>query len=80
MCGIVAVVRRPPAGAPPELTPLLEQLDAVEAALAAPGADRAAALIAVQNGTDNLRVCLFVAAGQIAKRRRLNRKMIRRKR
>jgi len=44
MCGIVAVVRRPPAGAPPELTPLLQHLDAVEAALAEPGADGAAAL------------------------------------
>ena len=44
MCGIVAVVRRPPAGAPPELTPLLERLDAVAAALGESGADGAAAL------------------------------------
>ncbi|HEY3188964.1 MAG TPA: hypothetical protein VGJ70_15885, partial [Solirubrobacteraceae bacterium] len=44
MCGIVAVVRRPPAGALPELTPLLAGLDAVEVALGEPGADRAHAL------------------------------------
>ena len=44
MCGIVAVVRRPPSGAPPELTPLLESLAAAEVALAEPGADGAEAL------------------------------------
>src|SRR5690349_17250011 len=37
MCGIVAVVRRPPAGAPPELAPLLDRLDTVVASLAEPG-------------------------------------------
>ena len=44
MCGIVAVVRRPPAGAPPELTPLLHDLDAVVERLAGPGAESAEAL------------------------------------
>ena len=34
MCGIVAVVRRPTAGVPPELAPLLFDLDAVGARLA----------------------------------------------
>jgi glucosamine--fructose-6-phosphate aminotransferase (isomerizing) len=44
MCGIVAVVRRPPVGAPPELTPLLQDLDAVGARLAQPDGDHAAVL------------------------------------
>src|SRR5690348_9204119 len=46
MCGIVAVVRRPPDGTPPELAPLLAELDAVLAQLAAPDADRDAAALA----------------------------------
>src|SRR6185503_1256370 len=44
MCGIVAVVRRPLDGAPPELAPLLADLDAVGARLAQPGADGAEVL------------------------------------
>src|SRR5438445_777008 len=44
MCGIVAVVRRPPEGAPPELSPLLHDLDAVVARLAEPGGGGAAGL------------------------------------
>jgi glucosamine--fructose-6-phosphate aminotransferase (isomerizing) len=44
MCGIVAVVRRPPVGAPPELTPLLHDLDAVGARLAEPGPESVDAL------------------------------------
>src|SRR5262245_28730523 len=44
MCGIVAVIRRPPVGVPPNLAPLLFDLDAVGARLAEPGGDGAAAL------------------------------------
>ena len=44
MCGIVAVVRRPTAGVPPELAPLLFDLDAVGARLAKPGGDDAESL------------------------------------
>ncbi len=40
MCGIIAVVRRPPTGAPPNLAPLLTELDSVVARLAAAGVDR----------------------------------------
>ncbi len=44
MCGIVAVVRRPPIGAPPDLAPLLADLDAVVARLSESGVDRAGQL------------------------------------
>src|ERR1700730_15260671 len=45
MCGIVAVVRRPPEGAPPELVPLLTRLDAVLADLTERDADRDAGVL-----------------------------------
>jgi len=40
MCGIIAVVRRPLTGAPPQLAPLLNELDAAVARLSAPDVDR----------------------------------------
>jgi len=40
MCGIVGVVRRPPTGAPPNLAPLLTELDAVIARLSVAGVSR----------------------------------------
>jgi glucosamine--fructose-6-phosphate aminotransferase (isomerizing) len=45
MCGIVAVVRRPPEGAPPEPAPLLTRLDAVLADLTERDADRDAGVL-----------------------------------
>ena len=45
MCGIVAVVRRPPDGAPPEPAPLLTELDAVLAQLSERDADRDAGVL-----------------------------------
>src|SRR5690242_10695958 len=40
MCGLVAVVRRPPSGAPPAVASLLRTLDAATASLADPDAGR----------------------------------------
>ena len=45
MCGIIAVIRRPPTGAPPELAPLLTQLDSVVERLSEAGVDRDAAAL-----------------------------------
>ena len=52
MCGIIAVVRRPPTGAPPQLAPLLSELDSAVARLAAPDVDRH--VVALREAADTI--------------------------
>ena len=64
MCGILGVVRRPPVGAPPDLTTLLARIDAAVEGLHAPDIDRDAG--ALRAAADEVHAVALALRGPLA--------------